>query len=52
MLAILAFRRQRVDAGGTRSRCVSGGDGLRLTGIAFALVMLLGATYRRWLGYA
>ena len=27
-------------------------DGLLLTVIAFALVMLLGITYRRWLGYA
>lgn len=41
------IRRHRVDDGGTRLRCVSGGDGLLLTVIAFALVMLLGVTYRR-----
>ena len=51
MLAILAFAvivwmKEAFDY------AVSSVDGLLLTVIAFAPVMLLGATYRHWLGYA
>jgi hypothetical protein len=51
MLAILAFA-VIVWMTEALDYAVSGGDGLLLTVIAFALVMLLGVTYRRWLGYA